>query len=75
LAVVVVETGDESTLAVLSSNAPVLVQVSSHAEAIILMEEAELVLALTGVWMSGRELDRRLIANGTIGYISLLETS
>ena len=60
----VVETGDESTLAVLSSNAPVLVRVSSHAEAILLMEEAELVLALRrGVWdEQPGEFDRRLLA-------------
>jgi hypothetical protein len=60
----VIRPGEESTLASLSSAAPVLVRVSSQAASIFLMEEAELLLALRrGVWdEQPGEFDQRLLA-------------
>ena len=58
-----VQTGTESSLAVLSSDAPVLVRVGASAAAVTLMEESELILALRkGVWdEQPGEFDRRLL--------------
>jgi hypothetical protein len=60
----VIQPGEEFTLATLSSEAPILVRVGSQLEAIYLMEEAELLLALRrGVWdEQTEEFDRRLLA-------------
>jgi len=73
----VIEAGDESTLAALKSEAPILVRVGSHAAAILLMEEAELILALRrGVWdEQPGEFERRLLAVEPLElYHAFLET-
>ena len=59
----VIQPGETSTLASLTSPAPVLVRVSSHVASVFLMEEAELLLALRrGVWDEQEgEFDRRLL--------------
>lgn len=73
----VVKTEEEYTLAVLSSEAPILARVSSHAESVLLMEEAEVLLALRrGVWdEQPGEFDRRLMAAEPLElYHAFLET-
>jgi hypothetical protein len=59
-----IERGEDASQAVLSSEAPILVRTSSRNASILLMEEAELILALRrGVWDEHPgEFDRRLTA-------------
>ncbi len=72
-----IEPGEEASQAVLSSPAPILVRTSSRTASILLMEEAELLLALRrGVWDEHPgEFDRRLSAAQPIElYHAILES-